>query len=607
MAGKVLEVCDLLTPDRMASEIARYWQEWDNFRSQWKSEVQEVQSYIFATDTTKTTNRKLPWKNKTTIPKLCQTRDNLYSNYSASLFPQRKWLIWEANTEDSNSKDKRDSIENYMQYVMTQRNFKDEMDKLILDYIDTGNCFVMPEWIDQRVEVTDPSGTTRLQVGYVGPGLRRINPFDIVFNPTAESFERSPKIIRSIVSLGEVKEIIESQATDENKEDYRALWKYLQDIRTGVANYTGDVSVKDPLFNIDGFGSFTQYLASNYVEILTFYGDMYDFENDKFLKNHQIMIVDRHKVISKKPNPSFFGYAPIFHVSWRKRQDNLWGMGPLANLVGIQYRVDHLENLKADIYDLTAFPVIMVKGAPEDFTWQPNEKIYIGDEGDVKMIVPDVQALQANLEIQNLLNLMEEMAGAPKEAMGFRTPGEKTKYEVQRLENAAARVFENKIKQFEEQLVEPCLNAQLELARRNIDSAFSIPVFDNEFKMQTFMELSVSDITGSGRIRPVAARHFAEQSQLIQNLTNLAGSGLFQLVQPHMSGVNTAFMLEDLFNMKDYQLITPYIGITEQAQAQAHANISHEQATMASTTPAGIAPDDIPTNVQGLDQTPQGQ
>jgi len=52
--------------------------------------------------------------------------------------------------------------------------------------------------------------------------------------------------------------------------------------------------------------------------------------------------------------------------------------------------------------------------------------------------------------------------------MGFRSPGEKTKYEVQRLENASARIFQNKINQFEEQIVEPLLNAMLELARRNL-------------------------------------------------------------------------------------------------------------------------------------------
>src|SRR5258708_9446601 len=99
------------------------------------------------------------------------------------------------------------------------------------------------------------------------------------------------------------------------------------------------------------------------------------------------------------------------------------------------------------------------------------------------MIVPDGKALSGNLEIENLERLMEEMAGAPREAMGFRTPGEKTKYEVQSLENAAARLFQNKIKQFEEQIIEPLLNAMLELARRNLTGPTVIKVFDDEFKI----------------------------------------------------------------------------------------------------------------------------
>jgi len=132
------------------------------------------------------------------------------------------------------------------------------------------------------------------------------------------------------------------------------------------------------------------------------------------------------------------------------------------------------------------------------------------------------------------------MAGAPKEAMGFRTPGEKTKYEVQRLENAASRVFQNKIKQFEEQITERVLNAMLELSRRNLTGVLTIQVFDDELKAASFKALTVEDITGVGRIRPVASRHFAEQAELIQNLTSMAGSPLFPLVQPHISTVNLA-------------------------------------------------------------------
>jgi hypothetical protein len=56
-------------------------------------------------------------------------------------------------------------------------------------------------------------------------------------------------------------------------------------------------------------------------------------------------------------------------------------------------------------------------------------------------------------------------------------------------------------------------------------------------KTATFQTLTVEDITGVGRIKPIAARHFAEQAELVQNLTSLAGSNLWPTVQPHFSGV----------------------------------------------------------------------
>jgi len=101
---------------------------------------------------------------------------------------------------------------------------------------------------------------------------------------------------------------------------------------------------------MDGFTNFRAYLLSDMVEVLTFYGDWYDPYTDTFEKNRVITVVDRHKLIENKPNPSFFGYPPIVHSPWRRKQDNLWGMGPLANLVGMQYRMDHIENMAADIW-----------------------------------------------------------------------------------------------------------------------------------------------------------------------------------------------------------------------------------------------------------------
>jgi hypothetical protein len=583
MTSTVQDFCDVLEPDRLALKVTDLFLVNDISRNQWKQDKEEVRRYVFATDTTQTSNAQNPWRNKTTLPKLCHIRDNLYSNYTATMFPQRKWLIWEANERDSNSARKRNSIVNYMAWVIEQPQFKHEIDKIILDYIDFGNCFATVEWVDERVR--SPDGNVKF--GYIGPSVRRINPMDIVMNPTAENFKRSPKVIRSLISKGELKKLLESMTVDSNREEFEELWKYLKDIRQRAIDFNGDVITNDRLYAMDGFNSFRSYLTSDTVEILTFYGDVYDDENDDFLENYVITVVDRHKLIGKKPNPSFFGTPPIFHVPWRKRQDNLWGMGPLDNLVGMQYRLDHVENMRADVVDLATYPVQLVTGYVEDYLWQPGEKIYASEEGKVELLQPRVELANVQFDLQRYEFSMEEMAGAPKEAMGFRTPGEKTKYEVQRLENASSRVFQNKIKQFEEQMIEPLLNAMLELARRNLNSATVIKVFDDELKTADFQDISVEDITGVGRIRPIAARHFAEQANLVQNLTNLTMSGAWPLVQPHVSGVKLAKMYEDIFDLGQYEVFLPYVALAEQAEAQKMTNVLHEQIAKSASAATG--------------------
>jgi hypothetical protein len=603
VTGKVAELNDILDPDQKAIKVTELYMSWDSMRQLKKQEWEEIRRYVYATNTRQTSNSSLPWKNSTTIPKLCQIRDNLLSNYTATEFPKRKWVKFEAGTQESDEVMKRNAIEDYMSWVIMQPSFKPEMEKCILDYIDFGNCFATVEWVDQRVQ--QPSKT---QAGYVGPAIRRISPLDIVFNPTADNFQVSPKIIRSIISIGELREILQRMSSDENREEYEELYKYLKDLRLKARSFQGDWAQQDALYSIDGFTSFREYLQSDYVEILTFYGDYYDRDNDDFQKNRVVTVVDRHKLLGDKPNPSFFGYPPIFHVPWRKKQDNLWGMGPLDNLIGMQYRLDHIENMRADVVDLTTFPVQMVTGFVEPFTWQPGEKIYAGEEGKVELITPEVNVLQANFELAQLEQKMEEMAGAPKEAMGFRSPGEKTKYEVQRLENAASRVFQNKIRQFEEQFVEPLLNAMLELSQRNMTSAMTIKTFDNELDVSGFRTLTVEDVTGVGRIKPVAARHFAEQAELIQNLTSLTGSNLWPTVQPHFSGVKLAKVLEDAFDIADLGVVIPYIALAEQADAQKQAQALQEQVHMAAMTATGRGEDfDMEALNQAMSQQPQAQ
>jgi hypothetical protein len=589
MAGKTLVIDDLLDIDDLGTHIATQYQTWETLRNERLDQIKEQTQYVFATDTTHTTNSKLPWSNKTTIPKLCQIRDNLHANYMASMFPKRKWLIWEGSEEADEDPEKIRAIESYMDWAIDRNEFYAEATKLIYDFIDYGNVFVTVEWVDRRV--TRDTGD---QMGFVGPMIRRISPLDIVFNPIAPSFEESPKIVRSLVNLGEVKEMLEQQSNEEGeREAAEELWQYLRSIRENVSNHQGLTKTKDEVYRIPGFTSYDQYLESQTAEILTFYGDIYDIESDTYLKNYVVKVIDRHKIISKEPAPSFFGTAPIYHAGWRIRPDNLWAMGPLENLIGMQYRIDHLENMKADVFDLIAYPPLRIRGYVEDFEWGPMERIYVGDGGDVEMMAPDTNVLQADNQVFILEAKMEEMAGAPKEAMGFRTPGEKTKFEIQRLENAASRVFQNKIAQFERQVVERAVNAMLEMARRNLN-AQTIRVFDDENKIAVFETITANDIAGNGRIKPIAARHFAETSQMIQDLGSFFGSaaGMDPEVKQHFSSVKLARMFEGLLDLESFGIVEPYIRTTERADAQRLEQTGTEQALIEGETPSGIFEDD---------------
>lgn len=605
MATKPLELLDIITPDNTAHEIARYWFDWDRKRDNWKLEKRELRNFVFATDTSKTSNQDLPWSNKTHIPKLCQIRDNLYANYMASMFPKRKWLIWEGESEADESLEKTEAIKDYMSWVIQQNWFKDEIAKLVSDYIDYGNAIVTSEWVDTQTR--DENGI--IKPGFVGPKPVRISPFDIVANPTAGSMRESPKIIRSLVTKGEAKEILDRiTSTPEEKEKANEVWKYLMDFRNSAYTAGGDFKEIDEFYQIDGFGSFKEYLGSEYVELLTFLGDYYDDHNDKFYRNHMIVVVDRSKVILDRQHPIRSGDIPIRHSGWRVRQDSLWAMGPLDNLVGMQYRINHVENLKADLFDLTTFPPVKVKGIVEDFEWGPFERIYVDTDGDVELMSPDANILQANIEIQTYEDRMEEMAGSPKEAAGFRTPGEKTAYEVQRLENAASRIFQAKIRQFEEQILEPLLNDMLALARENLTSA-TVRVLDDEFKSSSFRELTKQDLSALGRLKPIAAKHFAERAELVQNLNNFFNSPVGQdpMVLNHFSSIKLAGMFEEILDLSDFEVVQTNVRISEQADAQRQMNAQEEDVLTEAGTPAGIAEDDFDEETGfPVDETPEG-
>ena len=264
MSNKPLE---LFQRDDEAKFIASQWFTLNSNKREQIEKWKELRNYIFATDTRTTTNKKLPWKNSTTLPKLCQIRDNLHSNYISALFPNDEWLRWEAYTQDSAAVKKAKAIEAYMSNKTREGKFRSEISKATYDYIDYGNCFLT---VDFEASFREDEKGNRI-IDFIGPVARRISPLDIVFNPLANNFLDSYKIIRSVRTVGELKLMAEQEP--DNKYLATALEKRRL-MKTG--SYGIDNSDKAEAYQVDGFGNFYDYLQSNSVELLEFWGDLHN-------------------------------------------------------------------------------------------------------------------------------------------------------------------------------------------------------------------------------------------------------------------------------------------------------------------------------------------
>lgn len=548
-------------PDSTARAIADRWQEWTSYRNAWVAEKDELTAYIYATDTRKTTNNRNDWKNSTVRPKLCQIYDNLVANYIGSLFPNSNWLTWKGNTREDSTANKVSTIINYMKSKLSHEGsqFEEVILQCLTDYVLYGNCFARTEYVNDRYD----NGTV-----YVGPRIVRISPYDVVMQPTAPTANQAPKIVRILTTIGDLRKAVKT------KPDLGYTQSILDDVaknrKTLRGHSEGDMS-KNKNYSIDGFGTYTSYWHTDVVELLEFHGDFYDIEKDELTESQVITVIDRMYVLGKRPNPSWRGQPQIKHAGWRTRPDNLWAMGPLDNLVGMQYRIDHLENLKADAFDYIAFPIYVCKGTMDDFSTKPGTKVFIDTEESIEALRPDTTVLNADLQIADLMESMEELAGAPRQAMGIRTPGEKTKFEVQTLENNSSRVYQQKAARFEKQFLEALLNDMLEQARRNLDETGDVVrIEDSSSGIVTFRSITRQDIEGDGTIVAMGARHFAEQANTVQNLNAIFQNPLMQdpLVKVHFSGLNLATTIAELLDIEEYNIVAPYIGLEETMQLQ---------------------------------------
>lgn len=521
--SQTFDIYSSIDKDSDAVAIAEKWQAWESSKQEWNNRYQETLQYLYATSTDEIYSQagtREDFASNTHIPKLTQIYDLLCTYYGEALFSLSDYITWEGEAKDTLALVKRKHIKDFVKGMLNKGGFREKTLHLLQDYVASGNPFVMPEW-KQEFKYEDKGGSTLVWEGAVA---RIINPLDIVFDPTCKDFAHSPKIIRSVVSLGDLK--LMSQHDETMKKAFDKMIANRQKVRAAMTQ--GDTIVGDSL-NIAGFGNLSSYMCSDSCELLEFYGDLYDIEKDVLKSKKKIIIMDRSVVLSEEDMLPINNYNYIFKGGWRDRPNCLWSMSALENLLGMQYRIDFLENKRADCYDFISNPQVVEKGdvtAPEVIA--PGAKWHCDKDADVRYLSPDSTILTADNYIAMYEQKMDAFAGAPKEALGFRTPGEKTAFEVQQLMNAATRIFNRQIRKFEVEVFEPIVNAMYELfLYMKKGQKISIKTTNDEYNTPTIIEVSVDDLRGDGAIRAVGSEYYSDRAQTAQTLMQLGNSALF--------------------------------------------------------------------------------
>ena len=514
-----LEIKILQEPDSLATAISNKFVAWENSRDKWYRNAQETLENLYATSTHDIRNQSHEWDNSTHIPKLTQIRDMLITYYLDAMFSLPDYVDWEAYDEDTVDVDVKNNIKDLTKQMLHDSDFEPTIRQIVEDYVDYGNAFATA--VPYRK-------TLKESLLYDGPKAIRISPMDIFFDPLATSFEQSPKIIRTVMTLGELMQSAEQFTQDENvfkKALNKAMKKRKQIFDTIAANKKD--AIIDDMCNIAGTGSWSTYYMSDTVELLTFYGDLYDIENNKLYKNSRIIVMDRSHVLLNEPISDYGFGCNIFKAGWRDRKDNLWSMSPLDNIKGMQFMIDFLENKRADVFNLISNPMVVTKGDVEmpEYLF-PGCHIGVDVDGDIQFIRPDATALQADLYVDRYLTLMEEMAGTPREAMGFRTPGEKTAFEISQLNTASSRLFNEKVRKFEKEVLEPLLTLMLRIYTEDPNRIVKIKT-KNQFGVDVFLEVPFENLKATGRLKAIGSSTYTEKAKIAQTLMQLSNTSLF--------------------------------------------------------------------------------
>lgn len=556
MSGESITVDtgDASIDEDLASFILTKFFLWDGYKDGAKALWKETEAYIYATDTKNGVMGQGAFDHTNHIPVVAPISQDLEAIMGQVIFPHDDWFNFKPYDQESATKQSRDKIKSFIKNRHAVSGFNKVRRKLVADFIHKGNCFAMVKFDNEERED---------KRGYVGPRVMRISPYDIVFDPAADSFLDTAKIIRQVVSLGEVHKW--AKAGKVRKEAAEAVL----DSRKNHGSKQTFNSDKDQQYIPAGFTDYNSYMTSGVVEILWFYGDIFDSERNLMKFGRKIACIDGQYILVDDEIDTVDGKPHIYQGVWQERPDNLWGMGPLDNIVGINHQVNHRENAKNDALDKLIYPDKVFLGDVEEvYDDETGASIYLAPEGGgVNELAVNTQFFQFDLEIDRMQQIARTAARLPLDLIGFRSPGEKTFGEVSALTEGAMRGFIHKAQDLEAFFGE-ILAAELELSSmpENQTAVLQVPG-QVENGVIPFLEIAQKDLKVTGALVPEGALRFTRKNQVLSTMTQFFASGTLTPAQIHISGKKWAKLFEEMAELEGTGIVEEYAQITEGAEA----------------------------------------
>ena len=557
------------TSNDKANTIITTWQRWDASKVNAIKKWREVEAYRYATDTSSLPSGSA-FTHSTHMPVVSAIAQDLEAILKQVVLPHEDWFTFEPMDSDAARETQRKTIVSYLKNRHALNGFESVVDTLKSELVSKGICFSQISHVDRSV------GDKQ---GYIGPSARSISPYDIVFDPTAARFEDSPKIVREIVSLGEMFRRGEKGTFDKEMVD-----KLLTERRNAASSDGGED--KNEQYIPMGFDTYQQYLTGGFVELLWFYGDVYDAENNEFHESKMIVVADNSFTLLEEDIQTATGKPHIFRGVWQELPDNLWGMGPLENIIGLNYQINHRENAKSEALDRLIYPDKVYQGDVEEMYDDETDTItYLAPEGGgVQELAINTQFFSFDLQIDRLTHSARGAARLPSDLTGFRSQGEKTLGEVTALTEGGMRGFVDKASNFERNVLEPMLKAEIELAHDNFGNAFNVPN-KSEAGFIEMLNVSKEDLAINGVLIPRGSKRFARKNQMLSSLTQLSATPLFQFAAAHISAKGASKLMGELLEVQDEGLFEENAQVIEATEQQQMIDQAEQSNAIAASQP----------------------